>query len=130
MTLRGFRVFSCNSLHLFWFVGIALIFSGGLSREPAQAARHASKAGISEATLVLSLMAHCIFSIAMSQNSYNPVGFTVNLPIFFTTDFGCGAVLATVGIVLIAVGVYGIYKIILGGYACRVPGIALPLIAL
>ena len=107
MTLRG-SGHPIPILSTFLVVGIALIFSGDYLLNPFKLPITPHK---QEFASDIGLIAYgaLYFGIAMS-NLLQPRWFTVHLPIFLQPMWVRRG-LATVGIVLIAVGVYGIYKL-------------------
>ena len=106
MTLRG-SGYPAAILSIFLVVGIALIFSGDYLVNPLKLPVTPRK---QELASDIGLIAYgaLYFGIAMSK-LLQPRWFIVNLPIFLQPIWVRRG-LATVGIVLIAVGVYGIYK--------------------
>ena len=117
MTLWG-SGYSATILFIFLVVGIALIFSGDYLVNPFKLPVTPRK---QEFASDIGLIAYgaLYFSIAMSK-LLEPRWFTVNLPIFLQPIWVRRG-LATVGIVLIAAGVYGIYKLFSEGVPVESP---------
>ena len=111
MTLRG-SGYSPAILFTFLAVGIALIFSGDYLLNPFKLPVTPRK---QELASDIGLIAYgtLYFGIALSR-LLQPRWFSVNLPIFLQPIWVRRG-LATVGIVLIAVGIYGIYKLLSQG---------------
>ena len=111
MTLRG-SGHSTAILSTFLVVGIALIFSGDYLLNPFKLPVTPRK---QELASDIGLIAYgtLYFGIAMSK-LLQPRWFIVNLPVFLQPIW-VRRCLAGVGIVLIAVGVYGIYKLLSEG---------------
>ena len=107
MTLRG-SGYSAAILSTFLVVGIALIFSGDYLLNPFKLPVTPRK---QELASDIGLIAYgaLYFGIAMSK-LLQPRWFIVNLPVFLQPIW-VRRCLAGVGIVLIAVGIYGIYKL-------------------
>ena len=107
ITLRG-SGYSAAILFTFLVVGIALIFSGDYLLNPFKLPVTSRK---QELASDIGLIAYGMlyFGIAMSK-LLQPRWFIVNLPVFLQPIW-VRRCLAGVGIVLIAVGVYGIYKL-------------------
>ena len=111
ITLRG-SGYPAAILFLFLFVGLALIFSGDYLLNPFRLPVTAQK---QEMASDIGLVAYGLlyFGIAMSK-LLQPRWFSINLPVFLQPVWVRRG-LATVGIVLIVVGIYGIYKLLSEG---------------